>query len=103
MEDITVHQLKEKMDNNEDFFLLDVREHHEADAFNIGAKVIPLGSLPFALDELSEYKNKEIVVHCRSGARSANAKSFLLQNGFSNVGNLLGGMLAWQDNFVTEE
>lgn len=103
MEDITVHQLKEKIENNEDFFLLDVREHYEADAFNIGAKVVPLGSLPFALDELSVHKNKEIVVHCRSGARSAKAKSFLLQNGFSNVRNLLGGMLAWQENFFTNE
>jgi len=99
MEDITVNELKEKIERKEDFFLLDVREHYEADAYNIGAKVIPLGSLPFALDELSEYKDKEIVVHCRSGARSANAKAFLLQNGFRNVRNLLGGMLAWQENF----
>lgn len=99
MEDITVQELKEKLERNDDFFLLDVREHYEADAFNIGAKVVPLGSLPFALDELSEYKDKEIVVHCRSGARSANAKAFLLQNGFNTVRNLLGGMLAWQENF----
>lgn len=99
MEDITVNELKEKIERKEDFFLLDVREHYEADAYNIGAKVIPLGSLPFALDELSEYKEKEIVVHCRSGARSANAKAFLLQNGFRNVRNLLGGMLAWEENF----
>jgi rhodanese-related sulfurtransferase len=99
MEDITVNELKEKIERKEDFFLLDVREHYEADAYNIGAKVIPLGSLPFALDELSEYKDKEIVVHCRSGARSANAKAFLLQNGFRNVRNLLGGMLAWEENF----
>lgn len=103
MEDITVHQLKEKIDNQEDFFLLDVREHHEADVFNIGAKLIPLGSLPFALDELADLKDKEIVVHCRSGARSANAKAFLMQNGFTKVSNLLGGMLAWQENFETSQ
>ena len=99
MEDITVAQLKAKMDNNEDFILIDVREPHEAEAFNIGARLIPLGTLQAALPELEEIKDKEIVVHCRSGARSANAKQILLAAGFTKVSNLLGGMLAWQDAY----
>jgi rhodanese-related sulfurtransferase len=99
MEDINVHDLKQKIDANEDFFLLDVREPFEAEMYNIGAKLIPLGNLQASIGELSDYKDKEIVVHCRSGARSATAKNILIENGFSKVANLLGGMLAWQENF----
>ena len=97
MEDITVEGLKAKMDNKENFFLLDVREPHEYEAYNIGAKLIPLGNLPSSLAELENYKDTEIIVHCRSGARSASAKQFLMQAGFQNVKNLLGGMLDWKD------
>jgi rhodanese-related sulfurtransferase len=97
MEDITVEGLKAKMDNKENFFLLDVREPHEYEAYNIGAKLIPLGNLPSSLAELENYKDTEIIVHCRSGARSASAKQFLMQAGFQNVKNLLGGMLDWKE------
>lgn len=99
MEDITVAQLKEKMDNNEDFVLIDVREPYEAEAYNIGAKLIPLGSLGASLPDLADIKDKEIVVHCRSGARSASAKQIMEGAGFTKVRNLLGGMLAWQEAF----
>jgi rhodanese-related sulfurtransferase len=51
------------------------------------------------MDELSQHKNDEIIVHCRSGARSGNAKLFMMDHGFSNVRNLLGGMLAWRDTY----
>jgi len=97
MVDITTEELKEKLDNKEDFVFIDVREKHEFDEFNIGAKLIPLGTLPDALNDLEEFKEKEIVVHCRSGARSANAKNYLAQMGFKNVKNLLGGVLRWID------
>lgn len=95
--DITVNELKQRLDAGEKLNIIDVREQHEYDAFNIGAKLIPLGELPGRLNELNELKNEEIIVHCRSGARSNNAKQFLEDYGFSNVRNLLGGMLAWQD------
>jgi len=97
MNDITTEELKQKLDNNEDFVFLDVREPHEYDEFNLGARLIPLATLPGALNELEEYKEREIVVHCRSGARSDNAKQFLTQVGFKNVRNLLGGVLRWQE------
>jgi rhodanese-related sulfurtransferase len=99
MVDITVQELKAKLDNKEEFLFIDVREPHEFEEFNIGARLIPLGTLPDALEELEAYKNKEIVVHCRSGARSGRAKEFLVANGFTNVSNLLGGALAWAEAY----
>lgn len=97
--DITVQELKERMDKGEQLNLFDVREPHEFEEFNIGARLIPLGELPNQLDQLASLKNEEIIVHCRSGARSGNAKLFLMDNGFTNVRNVLGGMLAWRDAF----
>lgn len=97
MEDITVKELKERLDNNEKFFFLDVREEWEYDDDNLGAKNIPLANLPHQLDELEPYKDQEIIVHCRSGARSGNAKKFLESKGFSKVRNVPGGILAFRD------
>ncbi len=97
--DITIQELKERVDKGENLHIIDVREPHEFEEFNIGTTLIPLGTLPSKLDELAALKNEEVIVHCRSGARSANAKMFLEDNGFSNVRNLLGGMLAWQAEF----
>ena len=99
MKDITVQELKERMDKSENLIVIDVREPHEYEEYNIGARLIPLGTLPDHMDELSQYKNDEIIVHCRSGARSGNAKLFMMDHGFSNVRNLLGGMLAWRDTY----
>lgn len=96
MEDITIEELKERMDNNESLYIIDVREEHEFDEFNIGAQLIPLGELPERLDEIEADKDAEIIVHCRSGARSGRAKEYLSSEGYSNVRNLIGGMLAWQ-------
>lgn len=96
MEDITIEELKERMGNNEALYIIDVREEHEFDEFNIGAQLIPLGELPERLDEIEADKDAEIIVHCRSGARSGRAKEYLSSEGYSNVRNLIGGMLAWQ-------
>jgi rhodanese-related sulfurtransferase len=99
MEDITIEELKQRMDAGEKLNVFDVRELHEYEEYNIGATLIPLGTLPSKLDELAELKNQEIILHCRSGARSGNAKMFLLDSGFANVRNLLGGMLAWKEKY----
>ncbi|PSR52270.1 NADH oxidase [Adhaeribacter arboris] len=96
MEDITTDELKKRLAAGEKPFIVDVREPHEYEEFNIGALNIPLGSLPQHLEELEEHKDEEIILHCRSGARSGNAKAYLQQQGFEKVRNLLGGMLAWQ-------
>ncbi|GAB1448162.1 MAG: rhodanese-like domain-containing protein [Bacteroidia bacterium] len=99
MQDITVQELKERIDKGEKLTIIDVREPHEYEEFNIGAQLIPLGTLPSKIADLESLKNQEIIVHCRSGARSANAKMFLSDNGFDQVRNLLGGMLAWREAF----
>lgn len=99
MNDITTDELKERMDRNEALHVFDVRETYEYEEFNIGAINIPLGELPGRLGELEHLKDEEVIVHCRSGARSGSAKMFLLDSGFTNVRNLLGGMLDWQSKF----
>lgn len=99
MADITTQELKERMDAGEKLNLFDVREVHEHEEFNIGATLIPLGELPGRISELAHLKNEEVIVHCRSGARSGQAKLFLEDAGFTNVRNVLGGMLDWQARF----
>jgi len=94
---ISVQELKKKLDSKEDFFLLDVREPHEAKIVNIGAPLIPLGELAKRLDELAPQKDREIVVHCKSGGRSQKAAQLLKNAGFTHVENLAGGILAWAD------
>ncbi len=97
--DITVQELKEKLDRGDDFIFIDVREQHEYDAFNLGATLHPVGGILQIVEEYDDFKDKEIVVHCRSGARSGQAKAYMMQFGYTNVRNLLGGVLAWQDAF----
>ncbi|MBP7184417.1 MAG: rhodanese-like domain-containing protein [Saprospiraceae bacterium] len=99
--DITVRELKKKLDGKENFVFIDVRENYEYEEFNLGAKLIPLGELLGALNTLEEYKDDEIVVHCKSGKRSAVAQDLLRSMGFKNVRNLEGGVLAWIDDFGT--
>ncbi len=96
MEDISIDELKARMDQGEALHIVDVREEHEFDEFNIGAQLIPLGELADRLDEIEDLKETELIVHCRSGARSGRAKEYLESEGFNKVRNLIGGMLAWQ-------
>jgi sulfur-carrier protein adenylyltransferase/sulfurtransferase len=93
--DIQVEELKRRLDKGDDIFVLDVREPHEYQICNIGGHLIPLGDLPKRVSELDS--SREIVAHCRSGARSAKAVEFLRQAGFKKVHNLAGGILAWAD------
>ncbi|MCC5920321.1 MAG: rhodanese-like domain-containing protein [Cyclobacteriaceae bacterium] len=96
MKDIEVAELKEKIESGEKIHLLDVREEWEFDEDNIEGKLIPLGELPTRLEELEDWKSEEVIVHCRSGKRSDQAKKFLLANGFENVRNVLGGIIAYR-------
>lgn len=97
MEDINVNELKERLEKKDKFVFLDVREEWEYEDDNLGAQNIPLADLPHQLDELEKYKDEEIIVHCRSGARSGNAKKFLESKGFSKVRNVLGGIMAYRE------
>ncbi|MEM6770242.1 MAG: rhodanese-like domain-containing protein [Bacteroidota bacterium] len=97
--DATTQEIKDRQAaGEENFVLLDVREDYERAEFNIGGIHIPLGELTASFDKLAKHKDEEIVVYCRSGKRSAMAAHLLGQSGFSNVRNLEGGMLAWQNS-----
>ncbi len=97
MEDIEVNELKARLDKGEKFVFIDVREPYEYDDDNLGALNIPLGQLPNKLGELEPHKSEEIIIHCRSGARSGNAKKFMENNGYTKVRNVLGGILAYRE------
>lgn len=94
MKEISVQELKEKMDNNEDFQLIDVREEFEYEVSNLGGVLIPLGGILIEADKIA--KDKPVIVQCRSGKRSAAAIMQLEQLGYNNLYNLQGGIMAWQ-------
>ncbi len=96
MADITAKELQERVESGEKINLIDVRETYEFEEDNLEGKLIPLGELPKRIDELDSLKNEEVIVHCRSGARSANAKNYMISQGFQNVRNLEGGILAYR-------
>jgi sulfur-carrier protein adenylyltransferase/sulfurtransferase len=94
--EITAVELKKLMDSGKAPVLIDVREPHEFQICRIpGSTLIPLGEVPARMNELSSAD--EIVVHCRSGARSAQAVNLLMKSGFRKIRNLKGGILAWSD------
>ena len=96
--EVEAAELKERLRSAKPPYLLDVRQPHEWDIVNLetdGAVLIPLAELPGRLDELPT--DREIVVYCRTGARSATAAQMLTQEGFSAVFNFAGGIHAWAD------
>lgn len=96
MNRISVHELKVRLDAGEHPILLDVRQQEEHEEFSLEpSMLIPLNELPERIGELDDYRNKELIVYCRSGNRSQQACMFLELSGFTNVVNLTGGMLAW--------
>ena len=97
--DITIQELKEKLDKGEEFVLIDVREPHEHEEFNVAGKLIPIGTFMNAIPDLEEHQDEEVVLYCRSGNRSGMAEHLLRAAGFKNPRNLKGGMLAWLDQY----
>ena len=93
--EMTPRELKSRLDKGDDIYILDVREPHEYQICNIGGHLIPLGDLSSRVNELDS--SREIVAHCRSGKRSAEASEFLRKAGFRKIWNLKGGILAWSD------
>jgi len=90
---ITVKELKHRMDAGEDVYILDVREPFEYQIANLGGKLIPQNDVPQRLAEID--RNREIIVQCKSGGRSQRIAELLKQNGYERVSNLAGGILAW--------
>jgi len=98
MKEISVQELKEKIDNKEDFQLIDVRETFEYEVSNLDGENIPLGGILIEADKVA--KDKPVIIQCRSGKRSAAAVMQLeAQYGYENLYNLKGGILAWQEAF----
>lgn len=97
MTEITVQELKEKKERNEDFLLLDVREDMEYMVSNLGGHHIPVEQLESRLQEIEDRKDAEVVVMCRSGGRSARAAALLENHGFKQVANLTGGIKKWAE------
>jgi len=96
MKEISPAELKQLKDQNADFVLIDVREEHEFDEANLNGQLIPMGEVMDRVDEIP--KDKQVVVHCRSGKRSATVINALeSQHGFTNLYNLRGGILAYLD------
>ncbi|MBA3969016.1 MAG: molybdopterin-synthase adenylyltransferase MoeB [Gemmatimonadetes bacterium] len=96
--EMTVTELKERLDRGDPLTIIDVREPHEWEIGNLesyGARLIPLGSVPERLGEIPQ--DDEIVLQCRSGARSGKALSYLREHGYERLHNLRGGILAWSD------
>lgn len=100
MKTIDVNTLKSKLDAGESLHLVDVREQSEHDEFNIGGILLPLGNVRVGeIDAIENLKDEEIYLYCRSGNRSGQAALILESMGFTHVTNVVGGMLAWQDQF----
>src|SRR5690606_20470579 len=97
MKEITVEELKSKIDNNEDFQLIDVREEIEYETSHINGEPIPLADVVLEQEKVS--RDKPVIIHCRSGKRSAQAIMLVEREVFDTLYNLQGGILAWRDAF----
>ena len=100
MQNITVEEVKKRLDAGDKINLIDVREPQENAEFNIGGTLVPLGKIQsMQIDDLEDLKSEEIICYCRSGNRSGQACLILDMLGFKNTKNLGGGMLAWQEKY----
>lgn len=95
MKEVTVQELKDMMDRNEEFQLIDVREPFEYEVSNLNGVNIPLAGVLIESDKIS--KDMPVIIQCRSGKRSAQAVMLLEQQGYTNLANLQGGIVAWKD------
>lgn len=94
MKEVTVQELKSLLDKNANIQVIDVREEYEYEQANLGAEHIPMGNILAESDKVS--RDKQVIIHCRSGARSASVINALeRQFGFGNLYNLKGGIMAW--------
>ena len=100
MKNISVEELKQKMDSGVKVNLIDCREPHEYAEANLGGKLVPLGKIQtMQVEDIEDLKEEEVIVHCRSGQRSMMACMVLDQLGFKDTYNVVGGILAWKEKF----
>ncbi|ANE50222.1 rhodanese-like domain-containing protein [Flavisolibacter tropicus] len=104
MKEISVEELKQRLDNGEKINLIDCREPHEYEEANLGGKLVPLGKIQtMQIEDIEDLKDEEVIIHCRSGKRSMMACLILEQMGFTNTNNVTGGILAWQEKFGVQQ
>ena len=104
MREITVEELKARVDKGEELNVIDVREPAEYAEANLGVTLIPLGNIVnMQIDEIEDLKDKELIIHCRSGARSAQACMVLESMGFTDTVNVKGGINAWREKYGEEK
>ena len=104
MQNISVEELKTRMETGEELYIVDVREPQENADFNIGGVLLPLGKIKsMQIEDIEDWKEKEVIFYCRSGNRSGQACLFLDLAGFKDTKNLTGGMLAWQEKYGNKE
>ena len=100
MTNISVDELKSRIDAGEKLHIVDCREPYENAEFNIGGTLVPLGRIQaMQIDDIEDLKNEEVIIYCRSGNRSMIACLFLDTLGFKNTKNLAGGVTAWKERF----
>lgn len=100
MKNISVEEVKKRLDSGEKINLVDVRQPEETAEFNIGGIALPLGNIQrLETEPIDDLKDEEVILYCRSGNRSGTAALFLEQIGFKNTKNLTGGMLEWREKF----
>lgn len=104
MKNITVEELKQRLDSGEKINLIDCREPHEYEEANLGGKLVPLAKIQtMQIEDLEDLKDQEVIVHCRSGQRSMMACMVLDQMGFTKTCNVVGGIKAWHEKFGTQQ
>lgn len=104
MKEISVEELKQKLDSGEKVNLIDCREPHEYEEANLGGKLVPLGKIQtMQTEDIEHLKDEEVIIHCRSGKRSMMACLMLEQMGFTNTYNVTGGILAWQEKYGSQQ
>ncbi|HYH16385.1 MAG TPA: rhodanese-like domain-containing protein [Flavisolibacter sp.] len=104
MKEISVEELKQRLDSGEKINLIDCREPHEYEEANLGGKLVPLGKIQtMQIEEIEDLKEEEVIIHCRSGKRSMMACMMLDQMGFTNTVNVKGGILEWQEKFGSKQ
>jgi rhodanese-related sulfurtransferase len=95
MKEISVSDLNNLRISNTPHQLIDIREDYEVENVNIGGLWIPMGNIPLEIEQIR--KDVPVIIHCKSGVRSANITRYLESQGFDNVSNLQGGIFAWID------
>lgn len=95
MKEISVSELNELRKSETPYQLIDIREDFEVENVNIGGLWIPMGNIPMEIQHIR--KDVPVIIHCKSGVRSANITKYLESQGFDNVSNLQGGIFAWID------